>query len=113
MIDIFENIKGWICENNYCESFQNWRSVYWNSYWGDLAIWLLVFSILFLGLVCLFIYNERYKKLFKWISDHIGICSIIVWSLGVLVYIVGFYKQELTALAIYPELSLLRLECLL
>lgn len=103
MIDIFENIKGWICENNYCESFQNWRYVYWNSYWGDLAIWLLVFSILFLGLVCLFIYNERYKKLFKWISDHIGICSIIVWSLGVLVYIVGFYKQELTALAIVPR----------
>ena len=102
MIDIFENIKGWICEDNYSDSIQNW-DVYWNNYWGPLAIWLLVFSILFLGLVCFCIYNEGYKKIFKWISDHIGICSIIVWSLGVLVYIVGFYKQELTALAIVPR----------
>lgn len=102
MIDIIEKNKVWVWVNNYCDSIQNW-DVYWSNYWGALAIWLLLFSMLFLGLACFFVYNGGYKKIFKWISDHIGLCSIIVWSLGVLVYIVGFYKQELTALAIVPR----------
>ena len=57
----------------------------------------------FILLPCILVYSGTYRKLIKWMSDHIGICSSAVWLLGAMIYIVAFNKEELNAMAVVPR----------
>lgn len=65
-------------------------------YWILLLGFLLVLSIWFLS-------NKKTSRLLESISNNLLIVSTVIWLLGVVVYIVGFYRDELNWLSVIPR----------
>lgn len=67
---------------------------------------VIYWIILLCGLLALFIWfisNKRSSRLLDSISNHLLIVSSIIWLLGVIIYIVGFYKDGLDWLSVIPR----------
>ena len=62
----------------------------------------MLFVLLFLGGVYLAI-KGRFKKFLDWINRHLSILALILWFIGVIIYMVGFYKESLTGLGVVPR----------
>ena len=89
--------------NNFITSWNNWTDSYLNSQSLSLGGWFVVlFVLLFLGGVYLAI-KGRFKKFLDWINRHLSILALILWFIGVIVYMVGFYKESLTGLGVVPR----------
>ena len=84
-------------------SAQNWSEVFFEQYLGTAVCRQMIFFGGFILLTCILVYSGTYRKLIKWMSDHIGICSSAVWLLGAMIYIVAFNKEELNAMAVVPR----------
>ena len=84
-------------------SAQNWTDVLFEQYLGPTVNQQMIFFGIFILLICILVYSGTYRKLFRWMSDHIGICSSAVWLLGAIIYIVAFNKEELNAMAVVPR----------
>ena len=65
-------------------------------YWILLLGFLLVLSIWFLS-------NKKTSRLLESISNNLLVVSSVIWLLGVVVYIVGFYRDELNWLSVIPR----------
>ncbi len=89
--------------NNFITSWNNWTDSYLNSQTLSLGGWFVVlFVLLFLGGLYLAI-KGRFKKFLDWINRHLSILALILWFIGVIVYMVGFYKESLTGLGVVPR----------
>lgn len=100
-IDFSVLTEGW---RNFRESWEQW----WSSYIGehiDFGLYLIVFSLLAVAFVCIYkmTFRKRSGRLFKWLSRHLLGSALIVWLLGVVIYIVGFYDSGLNGFAIVPR----------
>ena len=63
---------------------------------------MLFFLLLLLLGVCL-IAVGRFKGMFEWMSRHLLGTAFVLWLLGVIIYIIGFYDDRLNGLAIVPR----------
>lgn len=67
---------------------------------------ILYWFILFGGLLAIgiwFLSNKKTSRLFESISNRLLVVSSAIWLIGVLVYIVGFYRSELNWLSVIPR----------
>lgn len=93
--------EGW---RNFAESWSNW----WNNYIGDhigFGLYLLLFCVAIVVLIVAYkaIFRNKSDNLFKWLSRYLLGTAFVVWFLGVVLYIVGFYDTTLNGLAIVPR----------
>ena len=65
-------------------------------YWIFLLGCLLAFGIWFLS-------NKRTSRLLEYVSNNLLIVSSIIWLFGVIVYIIGFYREGLNWLSVIPR----------
>ena len=65
-------------------------------YWIILLCGLLAISIWLLS-------NNKTSRLLDSISNNILVVSSVIWLLGVIIYIVGFYREELNWLSVIPR----------
>lgn len=65
-------------------------------YWIFLLGCLLAFGIWFLS-------NKRTSRLLEYASNNLLIVSSIIWLFGVIVYIIGFYREGLNWLSVVPR----------
>lgn len=65
-------------------------------YWIFLLGCLLAFGIWFLS-------NKRTSRLLEYVSHNLLIMSLIIWLFGVIVYIIGFYREGLNWLSVIPR----------
>lgn len=65
-------------------------------YWILLLGFLLILSIWFLS-------NKKTSRLLDSITNNLLVVSSVIWLLGVVVYIVGFYRDELNWLSVIPR----------
>lgn len=76
-----------------------------NSMLIDLSVigyWILLLGLL-LGLSIWFLSNKKTSRLLESISNNLLVVSSVIWLLGVVVYIVGFYRDELNWLSVIPR----------
>ena len=65
-------------------------------YWIILLCGLLAISIWLLS-------NKKTSRLLDSISNNLLVVSFVIWLLGVIIYIVGFYREELNWLSVIPR----------
>ena len=65
-------------------------------YWIILLCGLLAISIWLLP-------NKKTSRLLDSISNNLLVVSSVIWLLGVIIYIVGFYREELNGLSVIPR----------
>lgn len=65
-------------------------------YWIILLCGLLAISIWLLS-------NKKTSRLLDSISNNLLIVSSAIWLFGVIVYIIGFYREELNWLSVIPQ----------
>ena len=97
---IFELIqKTW--ENTFQVSMRTWQ----NPTIVDLHVvgyWTIVFVLLLLA--CLwFLSNRKLMRIFESVSNNLLVVSFIIWLSGVVVYLFGFYNEELHWLSVIPR----------
>lgn len=99
----FEEFWKWLiefCRQNFMRTIGTWgvsgyetdKSLDWCpiSYW---IVFFILFSIVFTIILCR-------TKLIEKLSRHILALSVVVWILGVLVYIVGFYNSGVNGFSV-------------
>lgn len=71
---------------------------------GDID-WMAIYdwSILFVFLLIVFVILSRYRKIFDWLSKHILSSALIIWIVGVLIYIVGLYNEGVNGISVVPR----------
>lgn len=96
------NILDYI-NNNLCDSLDTWCykfQVVDNVLFG---CYLLFAFVLFLLVILFLMYKGWAKRVLDWISRHLLVSAVTVWLAGALTYLVGFYNDNLNALAIVPR----------
>lgn len=85
--------------------FHDSLDVWNNSMLIDLSLigyWILLLGLL-LVLSIWFLSNKKTSHLLESISNNLLVVSSVIWLLGVVVYIVGFYRDELNWLSVIPR----------
>ncbi len=85
--------------------FHDSLDVWNNSMLIDLSVigyWILLLGLL-LVLSIWFLSNKKTSRLLESISNNLLVVSSVIWLLGVVVYIVGFYRDELNWLSVIPR----------
>lgn len=67
-----------------------------------MGYWVLLF-ILLLALCVFLLSNKRSVRLFDRVSNNLLVVSLVVWFVGVVIYIVGYYHHDLNALSVIPR----------
>ena len=86
-------------------SFHESLDVWNNSMLIDLSVigyWILLLGLLLVLSIC-FLSNKKTSRLLESISNNLLVVSSVIWLLGVVVYIVGFYRDELNWLSVIPR----------
>lgn len=76
-----------------------------NSMLVDMSVigyWIILLGFL-LALGIWFLSNKRTSRLLESISNNLLIVSSIIWLFGVIVYIIGFYREGLNWLSVIPR----------
>lgn len=85
--------------------FHGSLDVWNNSMLIDLSVigyWILLLGLL-LVLSIWFLSNKKTSRLLESISNNLLVVSSVIWLLGVVVYIVGFYRDGLNWLSVIPR----------
>ena len=85
--------------------FHDSLDVWNNSMLIDLSVigyWILLLGLL-LVLSIWFLSNKKTSRLLESISNNLLVVSSVIWLLGIVVYIVGFYRDELNWLSVIPR----------
>ena len=85
--------------------FHDSLDVWNNSMLIDLSVigyWILLLGLL-LVLSIWFLSNKKTSRLLESISNNLLVVSSVIWLLGVVVYIIGFYRDELNWLSVIPR----------
>lgn len=85
--------------------FHDSLDVWNNSMLIDLSVigyWILLLGLL-LVLSIWFLSNKKTSRLLESISNNLLVVSSVIWLLGVVVYIVGFYRDGLNWLSVIPR----------
>ena len=92
--------EGW---TNLQQSIENWSLYYLNPNSISFGGYLMLFFVVMLLISIYLIVDGRFKKFFEWMSRHLLGTAVFLWLVGVVVYTVGFYQDQLTGLAIVPR----------
>lgn len=91
LLEIVETLKGW-------EHSQ--YAIVTNSVdWAIVGNWMFMFLVFLVLTIWLF----RYRSVFDWLIKRLSLFAIIVWLLGVFVYVVGLYMNSLSWFAVVPR----------
>jgi hypothetical protein len=88
---------------NLQQSIEDWSLHYLNPESISFGTYLMFFFMVMLLISIYLITERRFKKCFEWMSRHLLGTALVLWLMGVLVYIVGFYHNQLNGLAIVPR----------
>ena len=88
---------------NLLQSFANWSQHYLNPDSISFGTYLMLFFVVMLLISYCLIIEGRFKNFFEWMSRHLLGTALVLWLIGVVVYIVGFYHNQLNGLAIVPR----------
>ena len=88
---------------NLQQSIENWSLHYLNPNSISFGGYLMLFFVVMLLISIYLIVDGRFRKFFDWMSRHLLGTALFLWLLGVVIYIVGFYQDQLTGLAIVPR----------
>lgn len=92
--------EGWA---NLQQSIANWSQYYLNPNSISFGGYLMLFFVVMLLISIYLITEGRFKKFFEWMSRHLLGTAAFLWLVGVVVYIVGFYHNQLNGLSIVPN----------
>ena len=67
-----------------------------------ICYWCLMLALL-LGVIVWFMASKRASRVFDAISNNLLIVSVVIWFLGVLLYMIGFYNPALHWVAVVPR----------
>lgn len=70
--------------------------------YGEIVLWFTLFLLL-LGLFVLCLSRRRSSRVIETVSNNLLVISLIVWVLGVVVYIVGYWHANLGWLSVLPR----------
>ena len=76
--------------------------VFSSDFWSVVHVWFIIFALLLAVILAIFA-SSRSMKLFDLLAKHLPIFSILVWFVGVCVYIVGFYDAGVNGLSVVPR----------
>jgi len=98
---IFEQLKKIWARTPFSDSIDAWQTAFPVDmeviiYWILLLCGILAFGIWFLS-------NKKTSRLLESVSNHLLVASSAIWFLGVLVYIVGFYREDLNWISVIPR----------
>ena len=88
---------------NLQQSIENWSQNFLTPDVLSFGGYLMLFFLLLLLLGVCLIAVGRFKGMFEWMSRHLLGTAFALWLLGVVIYIVGFYNDQLNGLAIVPR----------
>ena len=88
---------------NLQKSIANWSLHYLNPNSISFGGYLMLFFVVMLLISICLIAVGRFRKFFDWMSRHLLGTALFLWLFGVVIYIVGFYQDQLTGLAIVPR----------
>ncbi len=93
-----------IWDKVFCDSGERWCNVWSNlisscssDHWR-LLYWLI---ITLLVILVYFLFNK--SRISKYVSKHLLQFSAIVWFVGFLIYIIGYYKESLSGWSVVPR----------
>ena len=67
--------------------------------WMPIYYWIILFVVLLI----LFVILSRFRRIFDWHSKHILGSALVIWIVGVLVYIVGLYNEGVNGISVVPR----------
>ena len=67
-----------------------------------IGYWIFILGLL-LAWGIWFLYNKKSSRLLEYISSNLLLLSSIIWLFGVIIYIIGFYRDGLIGLAVIPR----------
>lgn len=67
--------------------------------WATIDCWMVSFIILSMTLLILFCKSH----IAEWLSKHILSSAFLIWFLGVVVYIIGYYREDINGLYVVPS----------
>ena len=88
---------------NLQQSIENWSQYYLNPDSISFGGYLMLFFVVMLVISIYLITEGRFKKFFEWMSRHLLGTALFFWLMGVVVYIVGFYHNQLNGFSIVPR----------
>ena len=88
---------------NLQQSLENWSQNYLTPGVLSFGSYLMMFFLFFLFLSVFLIVKGKFKGVIEWTSRHLLGTAFVLWLMGVVIYIVGFYHDQLNALAIVPR----------
>lgn len=62
--------------------------------WGDIIVWFAILGLI-LAIIVFFLSNKKSERILNFISNNLLPISLIVWLLGVFIYIIGFYRPDI------------------
>ena len=98
---IIENFKRIWERAPFGDSIDTWQT----SIPVDIGV-IIYWIILLCGLLAISIWlssNKKTSRLLDPISNNLLVVSSVIWLLGVIIYIVGFYREELNWLSVIPR----------
>lgn len=105
---IYEKINSGLCylKNLICDIFKNWKFEIpcrnTQQCFDTVVEWSEIFILSLFIIIALIILLKKYK-VFKIISKNLLSISFIVWIIGVVLYIAGFYSPNLTFISVIPR----------
>ena len=68
----------------------------------EIGYWIVI-SLLFSAIAVWLFSRKKTNCIFEYISNNLFVISLTIWLLGVIVYLVGFYRLELNGLSVIPR----------
>ena len=62
--------------------------------WGDIIVWFAILGLI-LAIIVFFLSNKKSERILNFISNNLLPISLIVWLLGIFIYIIGFYRPDI------------------
>lgn len=91
LLEIVETLKGWKPSQS--------TAIDYGVDWPVVGNWIFLFLVFLILSIWLF----RYRRVFDWLTKHLSLFAIIVWLLGVFVYVIGLYLGSLNWFSVVPR----------
>ncbi len=99
--NFIEFVKKGSVSTSFIDSVERW----YNSVPIDLNVvgsWVLILGFILTFCIC-FLSNKKSSHFLESISSNLLIISSVIWFLGVVIYIVGFYQEQLNWISVIPR----------
>ena len=99
---ILDFFKASWCNSPVAESLCLWLHNSTPTDLGLVGYWILILVLLLIACTWALVKNKL-SRLIDSISNNLLVISLVIWVLGVVIYVIGFYRDGLTWLSVIPQ----------